>query len=183
MAPARTGDAAMHRVASVLAVAILAAAAVAFAQGLQERTARVKRQLAREAAKHAALRGSSGTLPSDNSLCVLCHANLREEELVTVHLQDGVTCAVCHGISFEHMNDETSRTKPDTLFGRAQIAAFCTRCHGPHADPGKVQAFLGEWTGKTRPNGRLILQQAMCTDCHGVHAIPSTPVLTGRGNG
>ena len=173
----------MHRVASILAVAVLAAGAIALANGLQERTAKVKRQIAKEAARHAALRGSPGTLPSDNSLCVLCHANFREEELVTVHLPHGVTCAVCHGVSFEHMNDETSRTKPDILFGRAQVAPFCTRCHGPHADPEKVQAFLTEWKGKARPNGRLILKQAMCTDCHGVHAIPSTPVLTGKGNG
>ena len=173
----------MRRLAAILAVAVLAAGAVALAQSLQERTARVKRQIAREAAKRAALRGSAGALPADNSLCVLCHANFRDEELATVHLRQGVTCAVCHGLSFEHMNDETSRTKPDTLFGRAQVAAFCTRCHGRHAQPEKVQAFLAEWKGKTRPNGRLILQQAMCTDCHGVHAIPSAPVLTSQQGG
>lgn len=149
-----------------------------FAQSLLERTEKVKQEIAEEAAKHAALRGSSGALPSDNSLCLLCHANFRNEELVTIHLRHGITCAVCHGISFEHMNDETSRTKPDILFGRTQVAPFCERCHEPHVNPEKVRAFLEEWKGKTRPNGRLILPQAMCTDCHGTHAIPQSPVLT-----
>ncbi|MBM3497785.1 MAG: hypothetical protein FJX74_03855 [Armatimonadetes bacterium] len=170
----------MGRLAWVLAATALAVGAAALAQGLQERTARVKRRLAKEAQAHAGLRGSPGTLPTDNSLCLLCHANFRSEELVTVHLAQGVTCAVCHGLSFEHMNDETSRTKPDLLYGRAQVSSFCTRCHGRHAQPEKVQAFLIQWKGKTRPNGRLILQQATCTDCHGLHALPDTPVLTGR---
>jgi len=165
--------------ALALTTILAAIGVVALAQTLQERSEQVKREVAEEAVKHAALRGSQGALPGDNSLCLLCHANFRDEEIVTVHLQQGITCAVCHGISFEHMNDETSRTKPDFLFGRAQVAAFCERCHGPHAEPEKVQAFLNEWKGKTRPNGRLILQQAMCTDCHGVHALPSAPVMTG----
>jgi cytochrome c5 len=170
----------MRRLTWALTAVALAAGAAALAQGLHERTARVKRRLAKEAQAHAALRGSPGTLPTDNSLCVLCHANFRDEELVTAHLKQGVTCAVCHGISFEHMNDETSRTKPDLLYGRAQVAGFCTRCHGRHTHPERVQAFLAEWKGKTRPNGRLILQQATCTDCHGLHAIPNAPILTGR---
>ena len=169
----------MTRLAPALAAALAAVAVAALAQTLQERSDQVRRENADEAAKHAALRGSAGALPGDNSLCLLCHANFRDEELVTVHLEQGITCAVCHGLSFEHMNDETSRTKPDILFGRAQVAAFCMRCHEQHADAGKVAAFLAEWKGRTRPNGRLILQQAMCTDCHGTHALPSAPVLTG----
>jgi hypothetical protein len=167
----------MKRLVALVICALLATAVVA--QGLQERTARVRRQIAREVARRAALRGSQGALPKDNSLCLLCHANFREEELVTTHLKQGVTCAVCHGLSDEHMNDETSRTRPDVLFGRAQVAAFCGRCHGAHDDPAEVTAFRTEWQGKPRPNGRLILQQAMCTDCHGVHALPSAPVMTG----
>jgi hypothetical protein len=170
----------MKRLAVALAAASIAAGAIALAQSLQERTDQVKREIAEEAAKHAALRDSAGALPGDNALCLLCHANFRDEELAAVHLQHGVTCAVCHGLSFEHMNDETSRTKPDILFGRAQVAAFCTRCHEDHARPDKVAAFLAEWKGKTRPNGRLIFQQAMCNDCHGTHALPSAPVLTGE---
>jgi hypothetical protein len=157
---------------------LLIAICVTVAQELHERAERVKREIAEAAAEHASLRGSEGALPNDNSLCLLCHSNLREEELVTTHLAQGITCAHCHGISYEHMDDETSRTKPDILFGRAEIAAFCSRCHGEHEAPEKVAAFLDEWNGKTRPNGRLILRQAMCTDCHGEHVILTVPVLS-----
>ena len=160
--------------ALLLAVAVCAA----LAQDLHKRTAKVKREIAKQAAAHAALRGAKGELPKGNSLCLLCHANFASEELVTAHLQDGVTCAVCHGLSYEHMNDETSRTKPDLLFGRAQVGRFCRRCHTAHQDPDRVSAFLAEWKGKTRPNGRLILQQAVCTDCHGTHALRAVPVAT-----
>jgi len=44
--------------------------------------------------------------------------------------------------------------------------------------PEEVAAFLDDWQGKTRPNGRLILRQAMCTDCHGEHGIMAVPVVT-----
>ncbi len=149
------------------------------AQDILERTDAVKQEMAREAAAHAALRGSQGALPEDNSLCLLCHANFREETLVTDHTKGGITCTHCHGISFEHMDDETSRTKPDIMHGRAEVAPFCQRCHGAHAEPDKVAAFLAQWKSNTRPNGRLILDQATCTDCHGEHAILKVPVVTG----
>ena len=43
-----------------------------------------------------------------------------------------------------------------------------------------MAAFLAEWKGKTRPNGRLILQQATCTDCHGTHVLMAVPVIGGQ---
>ncbi len=157
---------------------LLTAICAVVAQRLHGRAQRVKREIAKAAAKHASLRGSEGVLPDDNSLCLLCHSNFRDEELATKHLEQGITCAHCHGISYEHMDDETSRTKPDVLFGRAEVARFCNRCHSGHEQPEKVAAFLDEWKGKTRPNGRLILRQAMCTDCHGEHAMVTVPVLS-----
>lgn len=144
--------------------------------------ASVKREIGDRAAANAALRGSKGEMPEDNELCFTCHANFREETLAKTHLSAGVACAMCHGISYEHMNDETSHTKPDVLFGRAEVTEFCSRCHEEHKGPDKVDAFLAEWKGRTRPNGRLIVQQAMCTDCHGEHAILRVPVM-GAGAG
>ncbi len=149
-------------------------------QDIRERTEVVKQEMAKDAAAHAALRGADGRPPKDNSLCLLCHANFREETLVTDHTKGGITCTHCHGISFEHMDDETSRTKADIMFGRAEVAPFCQRCHEGHQEPDKVAAFLAEWKSKTRPNGRVILQQAMCTDCHGEHVILKVPVVTGE---
>ncbi len=156
----------------------LAACCLVLGQGLHERAERVKREIGEQVAAHALLCGTQAQLPEDNSKCLLCHANFEEEALVTTHLVQGITCAVCHGISHEHMNDETSQTKPDIMFGRAEVQPFCERCHDAHQHPDTVAQFQAQWQGKVRPNGRLILKQAMCTDCHGIHAIVTVPVLT-----
>ena len=147
------------------------------AAGVHGKTESVKREMAAHAAAHAALHGAKGELPTDNSLCLLCHANFKQETLVAAHIKEGITCAHCHGISYEHMDDETSRTKPDIMFGRAEVEPFCGRCHGEHSQTEKVAQFLAEWKTKTRPNGRVILQQATCTDCHGEHVILAVPVV------
>ncbi|UCG39259.1 MAG: anion permease, partial [bacterium] len=77
----------------------LAASALVLAQTIADRTETVKQEVAKDAASHAALCGSAGALPQDNSLCLLCHANFRAEPVVTDHLAQGITCAHCHGIS------------------------------------------------------------------------------------
>lgn len=147
------------------------------AQVPPERSDSVKRELTEQAVAQAALRGATGVMPEDNELCLLCHANFRAETLASTHLPHGVTCAMCHGISYEHMDDETSRTPPDILYGRAEVAQFCSRCHEGHKNPELVELFLAAWRGKTRANGRLILGQAMCTDCHGEHSLLRVPVF------
>ena len=94
----------------------------------------------------------------------------------------GVTCDECHGLSTEHMHDEMLMTKPDLLFGRAEINKMCSNpsCHKPggertiysrqdHADPVAVEAFIEKWSGRMRPNGRTITTGSVCTDCHGKH--------------
>lgn len=172
--PARPRGPARHALALV---ALLAAAALA--QGLVERMAWTKQELQAEATAYAALRGATGEIPEDNELCTPCHRNFRKETLAATHLAVGVSCATCHGVSYEHMNDETAHTKPDIMYGRAEVAEFCLRCHEGHQDPAKVAAFLAEWKTRTRPNGRIILDQAMCTDCHGEHAMLRTPVMAG----
>lgn len=106
-----------------------------------------------------------------NSKCYLCHAGMKTEEITTNHLAMGVTCDKCHGESTEHMHDEMLMTEPDLLFGRAEIAAMCGKCHGDHKKPEKVEAFRKEWTGKMQPNGRIISAKSVCTDCHGTHNI------------
>ncbi|HQK95922.1 MAG TPA: hypothetical protein PLD23_20665 [Armatimonadota bacterium] len=66
-----------------------------------------------------------------------------------------------------------SATTPDFLFGRLEIEPLCKSCHPTgHKDQTKVDAFLAEWRGKQRPNGRTILDSSVCTDCHGEHALP-----------
>jgi len=125
---------------------------------------------------------SQAEKPSGNSKCYVCHPSMKTEELTTGHLGIGVTCDVCHGDSVEHMHDEMLMTKPDLLFGRAEVRAMCSKCHKPrgqhefyerqdHKNPAAVEAFLEKWTGRMRPNGRSVAKDSVCTDCHGTHNI------------
>jgi len=131
----------------------------------------------------ACFAGQSQVEKSDgNAKCYVCHPDLRTEELTTDHLDMGVTCDGCHGLSTEHMHDEMLMTKPDLLFGRAEVNKMCSNpsCHKPdgertiysrqdHADPVAVEAFFEKWRGRMRPNGRTITTGSVCTDCHGKH--------------
>jgi hypothetical protein len=69
------------------------------------------------------------------------------------------------------MHDEMLMTKPDRLFGRAEVEDMCRGCHQPHKKPEAVEAFLSQWAGRTRPNGRAVTAESVCTDCHGTHNI------------
>lgn len=120
----------------------------------------------------AATRDDTPRMPKDNSACLLCHINFESEEIASTHLEKGITCAHCHGVSSDHMNDEEAAAKPDILFGRSEVEASCRKCHQAHKDPDAVAKFLAEWKGKRRPHRRLILSNAICTDCHGLHRLP-----------
>lgn len=112
--------------------------------------------------------------PNVNSLCYVCHLDLQTEEITTVHLENDVTCDECHGPSVPHMDDEMLMTKPDRLFGRAEVEPMCKTCHDPceaHMDAAAMEAFRKKWFGRTRPNGRAITAESVCTDCHGTHNI------------
>ena len=109
-------------------------------------------------------------LPEDNAFCLVCHVNLEDEELVAQHIKGGVTCMHCHGVSYEHRDDESHNTPPDVLFGRAETGPFCGECHEGHARPEAVAEFMARWHGKVRENGRVIRGNAICTDCHGTHS-------------
>lgn len=113
-------------------------------------------------------------MPKDNSECLVCHSNFEKEDIASIHLKNGVTCAYCHGISIEHMDDEECAATPDILFGRAEVGPFCKKCHAAHKDPDAVAKFLAERKSKRMKNGRLILDNAICTDCHGSHRLPGT---------
>lgn len=107
----------------------------------------------------------------DNSSCMVCHIDFQEELISSVHEGEGVTCMGCHGDSVTHSGDEFNITRPDVIWGRAEIAAFCRQCHKKHEKPDAVKAFRAKWLSKRRPNGRVVLEDSVCTDCHGKHAI------------
>ena len=111
--------------------------------------------------------------PADNGPCYVCHADLQTEKITAVHASKGHGCTKCHGASADHMQDEMQMTTPDLLFGRSEVAAMCRECHEhPHGEKReKVEAFLQEWRGRARPNGRAVSENSICTDCHGTHNI------------
>jgi hypothetical protein len=127
---------------------------------------------------------SADEKPNGNSKCYVCHPSLKTEDISTDHLDIGITCDECHGPSIEHMHDEMLMTKPDLLFGRAEVERMCSNptCHKPggdryvygeqdHKDHAAVKAFYKKWLHRVRPNGRFITTSSVCTDCHGTHNI------------
>ena len=113
----------------------------------------------------------------DNQSCLVCHKDFKEEPFSVKHLQKGITCMVCHGDSLTHSGDEFNITRPDVIWGRAEINPFCSQCHPGHLNPEGVKKFREEWLGLRRPTGRLVQEDSVCTDCHGEHAI-----MVGEGN-
>ena len=115
----------------------------------------------------------SSNLPKNNMLCLVCHVNFAENDTITDHISEGITCAHCHGKSMDHMNDESMMTPPDILYGRNEVERLCIQCHRqPHKDQQAINAFLQKWDGQKRENGRNVTENSICTDCHGRHTIP-----------
>ena len=108
---------------------------------------------------------------TDNSACLVCHIDLQDEQIAAKHLEAGIVCAACHGPSEPHRSDELNVITPDVTFGRSEIEVFCKACHPVHKTSEGYDAFVKQWYGKRRPNGRMVLENSVCTDCHGNHAI------------
>jgi len=112
---------------------------------------------------------SKKAVKADNSYCLVCHVNLEEEEIVDVHLDLGVGCETCHGVSYEHSADEDNLTPPEVMWSKDRINPRCMTCHARHellvddeAAKSHREVFK-RWkkrdptdTGPTR-----------CTQCHG----------------
>jgi len=115
----------------------------------------------------------------ENTACFVCHANYRTESLASSHARANIGCAVCHGQSFEHKNDENNTTPPEKMYSADKIDSFCQGCHNSHDVPaGKVVAL---WTkrnpGKTDPD------KIVCTDCHGNHRMKVRTIVWDKKTG
>jgi len=108
--------------------------------------------------------------PARNEGCLVCHMDFGKEKITARHAKAGVGCVTCHGRSSAHGGDEANIIKPDVIFGRAEIDAFCKNCHSAHSRGSDYQAFLKTWADK-RHNGRIVSAESVCTDCHGNHAV------------
>jgi len=107
----------------------------------------------------------------DNQACLVCHLDLKNEEITAIHLEAGVTCAACHGDSDAHRGDEWNVVRPDVIWGRATMEPFCKQCHPKHTNNVKYRNWVDEWNGKRRTTGRYVTENSVCMDCHGEHAI------------
>jgi len=95
----------------------------------------------------------------DNPLagCSLCHVDVEDEFVGTLHFEEKVGCSTCHGPSEAHLADENNEVKPDEVFARENVDRLCGRCHEcPRPKSEKLELT---------PAG----EPKVCTDCHGPH--------------
>ncbi|MBE0536963.1 MAG: hypothetical protein IH624_14970 [Phycisphaerae bacterium] len=116
---------------------------------------------------------------ADNSHCLVCHANYRQESLAVRHARAEMGCVVCHGESFAHRNDENNTTPPERMFARDVIDDACGKCHKGHdVAPGKVIARFRKRGLDASDAGTVV-----CTDCHGDHRLKVRSVLWNKKTG
>ncbi len=95
----------------------------------------------------------------DNPLagCPLCHVDVEDELVGTLHFEEKVGCITCHGPSEGHLADENNEVKPDEMFARADVDRLCERCH---------ECFRPK---PEKPELTEEGQRKVCIDCHGPH--------------
>jgi hypothetical protein len=115
----------------------------------------------------------------ENTACFVCHVNYNLEPLASRHAKANIGCAVCHGQSFEHKNDENNTTPPEKMYPADKIDSFCRSCHNSHdVPPSKVVAhWLKRYPDKTVPD------EIVCTDCHGNHRIKVRTIIWDKKTG
>lgn len=104
---------------------------------------------------------------ADNSACLACHGNYREEELVALHAKSNVGCVKCHGESLAHRNDENHAAPPDKMYPAASIDKACADCHDYH--DASARTVLTRW--RERCSEKTDPATVVCTDCHGQHRL------------
>lgn len=111
------------------------------------------------------LGGRGPSAPPQNPLggCGMCHVDVMDELAGTRHFAHGVGCIRCHGPSKPHLADENNEVKPDRVYTKKTVDAFCASCHKcsrPHA------------TLTTSP-----AKPQTCVDCHGAHKLRFKPAV------
>lgn len=91
--------------------------------------------------------------------CSICHVDIEDEFIGSLHFEEKVGCITCHGPSEGHLADENNEVKPDQLFARGDVRRLCERCHEcSRPKPEKPEV--------TRDG-----QRKVCIDCHGSHDV------------
>jgi len=99
--------------------------------------------------------------PNPLAGCSICHVDVEDEYVGSMHFKKKVGCQTCHGPSKGHVADENNEVKPDHVFNRKSIDNFCTHCHHCKRPQAKKRALT---KGK-----KLSSKRKVCTDCHGHH--------------
>ena len=87
--------------------------------------------------------------------CDLCHIDVTDEYVGSIHDVEKVGCVECHGPSEGHVADENNEVKPDQLFAREDVDRLCGTCH--------------ECDRPTEPEPAAESGRKVCIDCHGPH--------------
>jgi len=123
--------------------------------------------------------GMTTKAAAENAACFVCHANYRYEALASRHAKANIGCAVCHGQSLAHKNDENNTTPPEKIYSADRINPFCQGCHNSHDVPaGKVVAHWLERHPDKTDHGRIV-----CTDCHGDHRMKVRTIIWDKKTG
>ncbi len=121
----------------------------------------------------------------ENDQCITCHLedeNMPEDfNKLDIHLQQGLSCAGCHGGNSETDDDEEAKA-PETGFigipDKAEIPELCGKCHSdinfmrayqPRIPTDQVSQYFSSVHGEKLQSGDQ--KVADCTSCHTAHAI------------
>jgi hypothetical protein len=114
-----------------------------------------------------------------NGPCYVCHGNYDGESLVTTHAQGGVGCIDCHGISYDHRDDEDNITPPDKMYALEAVDKMCGGCHKSHDAP--AAKVIARW--QERCPGKTDPEKLVCTDCHFQHRLKLRTVVWDKKTG
>ncbi len=113
-----------------------------------------------------------------DSTCVVCHSDLRQAYLESIHTETGIGCTDCHGGRAGTLDQERAHSGKNYrgIPSRKDIPLLCSSCH---SDPEKMHAYglpidqmayyRSSYHGKAWQRGDT--RAAVCTDCHGSHRI------------
>ncbi len=113
-----------------------------------------------------------------DSTCVVCHSDLRQAYLESIHTDAGIGCTDCHGGRTGTLDQKKAHAGASYrgVPSRKEIPLLCAGCH---SDPEKMHAYglpidqmayyRSSYHGKLWKRGDL--RAAVCTDCHGSHQI------------
>jgi hypothetical protein len=97
----------------------------------------------------------------DNPLagCSICHVDIEDQFVGSIHFEEKVGCKTCHGPSEGHLADENNEVKPEEVFAREDVDRLCGRCHECFREIPAEPELAAD--GKPK----------VCIDCHGAHDV------------